>query len=193
MDELLIATRMLDEPVRSTLRKDAARNRARLIAAASEIMRSEGGDVPMEAIAERAGVTRGTLYRNFAHRQAMYQAVLDHDLELLAGQIELESPTDPLAFIRRMAEMMMVYEKFLHLLARMPDYQPCEAQPRMVAAIAAPLRRAQALGLIRAELGGDDILMACRMLASHVRLERQPDTNACFRQRFDLLMRGLAN
>ncbi|MBC7478014.1 MAG: TetR family transcriptional regulator [Pseudorhodobacter sp.] len=27
-------------------------------------------------IAEKAGLTRGTLYRNFAHRQAMYEAVL---------------------------------------------------------------------------------------------------------------------
>lgn len=62
------------------MRKDAERNRDRLIAAASEIMRAEGGDFPMEAVAERAGVTRTTLYRNFAHRQAMYEAMLECDL-----------------------------------------------------------------------------------------------------------------
>ena len=62
------------------MRKDAERNRQKLIDAASEIMRSEGGDVPMELIAERANLTRGTLYRNFPHRQAMYEAVLQNDL-----------------------------------------------------------------------------------------------------------------
>ncbi len=50
------------------LRKDAERNRQKLIVAASEMMRNKGGDVPMEVIAERASLTRGTLYRNFAHR-----------------------------------------------------------------------------------------------------------------------------
>ena len=41
------------------MRKDADRNRDRLIAAAREVMRAEGSDVPMEVIAERAGLTRG--------------------------------------------------------------------------------------------------------------------------------------
>lgn len=45
------------------------------------MMRSEGTDVPMEAIAERAQLTRGTLYRNFPHRQTMYEAVLVQELE----------------------------------------------------------------------------------------------------------------
>ena len=174
------------------LRKDAARNRSALIAAASHCMRNEGGDVAMEVIAERAGVTRGTLYRNFPHRQAMYQAVLDHDLVLLVERIEREGAGDPLAFIVLMAEMMMVYDKFLHLLARMPEFQVGEAQPRIVAAVIGPLRRAQALGLIRADLDGSDIVMACRMLASHVRLDRQPSETVGFRERLDLLMRGLS-
>ena len=43
------------------MRKDAERNRQKLIDAASEIMRNEGGDAPMELTAERANLTRGTL------------------------------------------------------------------------------------------------------------------------------------
>ena len=172
-------------------RKDAARNRAALIAAASHCMRTEGGDVAMELIAERAGVTRGTLYRNFAHRQEMYQAVLEHDLVMLREQIERASAADPLAFIVLMAEMMMVYDKFLQLRARRPELQAAEAQPRIVATLAEPLRRAQALGLIRGDLDGSDILMACRMLASQFRLDRQPSDAAGFSERFALIMRGI--
>ncbi len=174
------------------LRKDAARNRAALINAASHCMRTEGGDVPMEVIAERAGVTRGTLYRNFPHRRAMYQAVLEHDLVILAEKIARDEADNPLAFITLTAEMMMVYEKFLHVLSRSPELETAEAQPRIVATIERPLRRAQELGMIRSDLDGSDILMACRMLASHVRLDRQANDAAGFRERFDMLMRGLA-
>ena len=192
MDDTLTAHTMGKETITGGLRKDAARNRAALIEAASHCMRAEGGDVPMEAIAERAGVTRGTIYRNFPDRQAMYQAVLDSDLEQLIEKIDRQSEAEPLAFIRLMAEMMMVYEKFLHLLARMPDFRACEAQPRMVAAISGPLHRAQMLGLIRPDLDGQSILIACRMLAGHVGLDNPSIAADPFQQRFELLLLGIA-
>ena len=173
------------------MRKDAERNRRALITAASELMRSEGGDMPMELIAERANLTRGTLYRNFAHRQAMYEAVLEHDLEMMADHLARERDIDPLAFIRLMTELMMVYDKFLVSLADMADYDAPKNQARMVAAITEPLAVAQAKGLLHPRLTGDDILMACRMLASHLRLNGPSDPADAFRERLDLLMRGL--
>lgn len=173
------------------MRKDAERNREKLIAAASEIMRTEGGDVPMELIAERASLTRGTLYRNFPHRQAMYEAVLEHDLKTIAEHLAAERDTDPLAFIRRMTELMMVYDKFLVSLADMADYDVEKNQARMVEAIAAPLAAAKAKGLLHPRLTGDDILTACRMLASHLRLDNQPDFATAFKRRLELLVQGL--
>ena len=149
------------------MRKDAERNRQKLIEAASEIMRNEGGDVPMELIAERASLTRGTLYRNFPHRQAMYEAVLENDLETMSGHLAAERDSDPLAFIRGMTELMMVYDKFLVSLASMADYDADKNHARMVESIAAPLAAAQAKGVLHSRLTGDDILMACRMMASH--------------------------
>lgn len=174
-----------------SMRKDAERNRQRLIEAASEIMRNEGGDVPMELIAERASLTRGTLYRNFPHRQAMYEAVLQNDLGMLSGQLGAQRDSDPLAFIRGMTELMMIYDKFLVSLAHMTYYDADTNQARMVAAIAAPLAAAQAEGVLHSRLTGDDILMACRMLASHWRLDTQKDPGELFNKRLDLMMRGL--
>jgi AcrR family transcriptional regulator len=173
------------------MRRDAERNRRKLILAASEVMRTEGGDVPMEVIAERAGLTRGTLYRNFAHRQEMYEAVLEHDLEHLAEQIASDSEADPLAFIRRTTEMMMVYERFLVALSAMQDYDFQTNQKRMVATIAPALQSAQRLGLLRATLTGDDILMACRMLSTHLRLDDPRDRNDAISLRLDLMLQGL--
>ena len=82
------------------MRKDAEQNRDRLIAAAREMMRGQGDDVPMEVIAERAGVSRPTLYRNFSDRQAMYEAVLERDLQALTAVIAAE-PTRLASCVKR--------------------------------------------------------------------------------------------
>ena len=173
------------------MRKDAERNRQSLIDAARETMRAEGADVPMEVIADRANLTRGTLYRNFPHRQAMYEAVFEQDLETIQRQLSAESGSDPLAFIRLMAQLMMVYDKFLISLADMPDYDAAGNEVRMVGLIAAPLAAAQAQGALRPELEAGDILMACRMLASNWRLDAQADASKAFERRFALMMQGL--
>lgn len=173
------------------MRSDARRNRERLIAAAGEMMRDEGGDMPMEAIAERAGVTRPTLYRNFPDRQAMYEAVLERDLEAMVRSIANDSLDDPLALLRHTAEMMRVYDRFLSRLVEMPDYDGARNQERMAAILAEPLADAQRRGALRAELTPADVLIACRMLASHWKLDDQADFARAFDRRLALLMRGL--
>ncbi len=172
------------------MRKDAARNRDRLIDAASAVMRAEGSDVPMELIAERAGLTRGTLYRNFPHRQAMYEAVLKRDLDNVASLITAE-PDDPLAFVRHMAELMMVYDKFLVQLADMTDYDALKNEVLMVEVLSEPLASAQGRGLLRPDLTGSDILTACRMLASHWKLDAKADFRTAFERRLSLIVQGL--
>ena len=173
------------------MRKDAEQNRDRLIDAASALMRAGGGDVPMELIAERAGVTRGTLYRNFAHRQAMYEAVLARDLENVAKLIAAAQEHDRLAFIRHMAELMTVYDSFLLRLAGMADYDAAKNQSRMAEVLAGPLAAAQERNLLRPDLTTNDVLVACRMLTSHWKLDNQADFGAAFDQRLALLLRGL--
>ncbi|WP_053634870.1 TetR/AcrR family transcriptional regulator [Streptomyces sp. XY152] len=65
-------------------RRVAARNRAALVAAAREIYAEYGLDVPLSAIARRAGVGQGVLYRHFPDRAAVATAVLEENV----GQIE---------------------------------------------------------------------------------------------------------
>jgi len=174
------------------MRKDAEQNRARLVAAASELMRSEGGEFPLERILERSGLTRATLYRNFPHRQAVYEAVLERDLEALTARLTADPEGDQLAFIRLTTELMVVYDKFLLELAVMPDYDAEKNQTRMAQTLAAPLAAAQAQGRLRPDLTSEDILTACRMLASHWLLDAQSSFDETFRRRFALLWGGLA-
>ena len=51
------------------------RNRARIVAAAEAEFRAHGAGVPLDRVAERAGVGRGTLYRHFPDRAALIAAV----------------------------------------------------------------------------------------------------------------------
>jgi AcrR family transcriptional regulator len=57
------------------LRRDAARNRERLVAAAREVFAERGLDAPLDEVARRAGVSIGTLYNRFPARADLVRAV----------------------------------------------------------------------------------------------------------------------
>ncbi len=60
-------------------RSDAARNREALLRAATDLVDRCGAEaVTMEAVASRAGVGKGTVYRRFQSREGLMAALLDH-------------------------------------------------------------------------------------------------------------------
>jgi len=61
-------------------RADAARNRRHLLAAARQMLAEQGPDkLTMDALAERAGLGKGTVFRRFGTRAGIFQALLDDD------------------------------------------------------------------------------------------------------------------
>lgn len=59
-------------------RADAARNREALLVAARDLIARDGIEaVTMEAVAHRAGVGKGTVFRRFESREGLMAAVLD--------------------------------------------------------------------------------------------------------------------
>lgn len=58
------------------MRADARRSRRRLLDAAIELILEIGGEPARDAVAHRAGVGIGTLYRHFPDRQALLHAVV---------------------------------------------------------------------------------------------------------------------
>lgn len=78
------------------LRRDAQRNLQRLIEAARAVFIRRGVDVPLEEIAQRAGVSIGTLYNRFPDRSALIDAVLLERMQesLAIGETALQS-SDP--------------------------------------------------------------------------------------------------
>jgi AcrR family transcriptional regulator len=66
-------------------RGDARRNRERLLAAATDAFRDADEQVSLEAIARRAGVGIGTLYRHFPAREDLVEAVYLSELDRLVA------------------------------------------------------------------------------------------------------------
>jgi AcrR family transcriptional regulator len=77
------------------LRADAARNRARILAAAAEAFAEGGLAVTMDEIARRAGVGVGTVYRRFPDKDLLIDALFEQRIaELVALAEEAREATD---------------------------------------------------------------------------------------------------
>src|SRR6188508_2537206 len=69
-------------------RADAARNRERVLEAAKSVFSAGGPDASLEAVAKRAGVGIGTLYRHFPTREDLFEAVYRREVEHLGDLAE---------------------------------------------------------------------------------------------------------
>src|SRR4051794_29857649 len=58
-----------------TLRKDAARNRERLIAAGRDLFAQRGLDATLNDVAHHAGVGVATAYRRFTNKEELIEAI----------------------------------------------------------------------------------------------------------------------
>jgi AcrR family transcriptional regulator len=106
MDDNLILT----EPQPS--RADAVKNRALLLDTAKRLFDEQGvAAVSMAAIAEAAGVGKGTLYRHFENKTELCRALLnceDRDLQNETLRRLRETP-DPLANLRWLLEARLAF------------------------------------------------------------------------------------
>ncbi|MFD4027755.1 TetR/AcrR family transcriptional regulator [Streptomyces sp. NPDC058576] len=68
--------------------KAAARNRSALVAAAREVFAEHGLEAPLSAIARRARVGQGVLYRHFPDRAAAVAAVLEENVRQIEQAAE---------------------------------------------------------------------------------------------------------
>src|SRR2546423_1062608 len=93
------------------LRRDAERNRQRILAAAAEVFNERGLEVSLDEIARHAGVGVGTVYRRFRTKEELIEALFMDRLDSIAaiGEEAFASP-DPWSglvfFMERMAETM---------------------------------------------------------------------------------------
>src|SRR3954453_17904620 len=69
-------------------RKDAARNRQRILDAAKELFADRGLSATLHDIAARAGVGVGTIYRHFPDKKPLIDAIFEEHLAELTALFE---------------------------------------------------------------------------------------------------------
>ena len=98
-------------------RADAKRNRDKVLTAAREAFNENGASTSLEAIARRAGVGIGTLYRHFPTRQALLEAVYVDEVEQLAQAAHEYAALEPWAGLEAWLRRLGAYLVTKHALA----------------------------------------------------------------------------
>jgi AcrR family transcriptional regulator len=158
------ATAAAAEPGSRPLRKDAERNRLRILEAAAEVFTEEGLRATLDDVAARAGVGVGTVYRRFPDKQALVDVLFTERIDTLAGFAEqaLASP-DPwegLVWFLEQAATMMAGDRGLRQIVMFATYgrdRVDQARGRMLPVVSALIERAQAAGVVRADLRPTDV------------------------------------
>lgn len=148
------------------MRADARRNYDKLLVAARATFAADGDGASMEAIARRAGVGIGTLYRHFPKRIDLVQAVYEHDVDELVETArhaveELEPWPAVVAFLEAFVRYAQSKRTFLNELREAFDKDPelkSRLRERIDGAMALVIDRAQHAGAVRTDLAPSDVM-----------------------------------
>ncbi|BAL86672.1 putative TetR-family transcriptional regulator [Actinoplanes missouriensis 431] len=156
----------MDTEVRP-LRRDAQRNRERIIEAAHEVFATRGFAATLDDVAHHAGVGVGTVYRRFPTKEALVEAVFTDRLEDMVSLAEdaLAAPSaweGLVTFLHRAARMHAADRGLRDAALTMNQHHFAQVGEHMLPLIQQILDRAHAEGTLRADVGIHDfpIIMA---------------------------------
>lgn len=153
------------------LRADAVRNRELLLRTAREVFSKRGLDATLDEIARQAGVGIGTVYRRFPSKEALIEALFEDQLDrmfaLATTYLERVDTWDGFVSVMQAFTAEMAADRGLRevLLANTfgRDHL-ARARERFVPAMDAIVHRAQAAGVLRADIRPTDVPMIEAML-----------------------------
>jgi AcrR family transcriptional regulator len=177
-------------------RADAVRNRERVLESAKAVFSAGGPDASLEAVARRAGVGIGTLYRHFPTREALFEAVYRREVQQLSELAEaLKSEADPVDALRRWLRSNVEFvatKKGMSAALALAVHGSSELTvfsfDRLTKAVGALLDRAVAAGLIRSDISPEDLL---RALVGMCYMHDQPGWQNSVLRLLDVFVDGL--
>jgi len=163
-----------------TVRADARRNIEKLLCAAAEVFGERGLHAPLDAIAQRAGVSTGTIYHRFGSREGLIDAVVpqyaEERLDTAAGRaLACADPWEGFAqYVERVCELQVQNLALNDVISRSHPgtarlAEVCHRSQEQARRIA---ERAQADGSLRADFAAEDLLFVFWSNAMLVRFTR---------------------
>ena len=161
------------------MRADAQRNRARILDAAEVVFAAEGIEVPVDTIADKAGVGVGTLYRHFPTKEKLCEAILLERLASLAedARAQADAPDAGAAFFGFLNHMADLSASKRDLIAAVMgagiEFEEAAApvKENLIQAVGVLLQRAQAAGVVRADVTADTVVSlvvgTCQAAVAH--------------------------
>jgi AcrR family transcriptional regulator len=178
------------------VRADAQRNRERLLLAAVELLLEVGAEPALDAIARRADVGIGTLYRHFPDRDRLLHAVAAHTLArgIEAAEAALADGSDGHDALRRYVHAAVDHGvgvlNLLHPLLDDPDWT--DERARMDTLLQSLLARGREDGRLRPEARTTDIVFAVIRFSRPVALGlSRTDERALAHRHLDIYLDGL--
>ncbi|MGV8882453.1 MAG: TetR/AcrR family transcriptional regulator [Rhodoglobus sp.] len=177
---------------------DRARNKALLLAAASEAVRTQGLDVSMRAIARDAGLGIATAYRHFPAKADLLEAVLAERVSecVLILREALDEP-DPWAALKtvidRFAEVQITDPGLLPLLLDVSASGSAFAEARREHSVALEelFRNAAAHGVVSSEASVEDVRVGMMAMTAFAGASAERSASA-IRTLQSLILRGIA-
>lgn len=155
------------------MRADAMKNYEHILTVANVVVTEQGAEASLRDIARRAEVGLGTLYRHFPTREALLEALLRTGFdEFTAKARELETVSSPdvalVSWLRDVVAFTGNYQGVVAAMMAAMDDTKSALHTSCVAvrtAGAQLLTRAQAEGLARTDMDGDDLFSLASALA----------------------------
>jgi AcrR family transcriptional regulator len=179
------------------LRRDAERNRQRILHAAHEVFADRGLDVSLDEIAHHADLGVGTVYRRFPTKEALVDAVFEDRLEQIVA-IGREAMADPdgwrglITFLER-SNALQANDRGLReviLSTRYGQRRVARVRESLQPIVTELVVKAQADGRLRADIAPTDVPLIAIMVGSVVDYARQVQPEV-WRRYLTVLIDGL--
>jgi AcrR family transcriptional regulator len=179
------------------LRRDAQRNRERIIEAARAVFATRGLGATLDDVAHHAGVGVGTVYRRFPTKESLVEVALEERMEEIAAIAEaaLLAPTgwDGLVAFLRGATDLHAADRGMRDLAlgggRGLEHHERIGE-RMVPLIDRLIDRARQEGTLRPDVTAQDVPLLL-LLTSEVAVHSHPTYPDAYRRYLQLFIDGL--
>jgi AcrR family transcriptional regulator len=179
------------------LRKDAERNRQRILDAATDLFAQRGLGVTLNEIAHHAGVGVGTVYRRFPDKDQLIEGLFEQRIEKIveladSGLANPDPWTGLVEFVERTCALQAEDRAFKELVLAGPDQlqRVNRIRARMLPRMTGLVTRAQEAGQLRPDVVPQDFPLIQLMIGTIVDCARDVDP-ALWRRFLSIYMRGL--